>query len=408
MKQTDLQSMRQRWEDGTMGLDEWNRAIEEHLAKDREMAGTVSEPPAEWATSFSFPINERVVTQDFIRRFANALGDPNPLYHDAAYAKNTMWGAMIGPPTFDHAIACPGYFPSKPEIPGVVSLYGGTEHAYFTVIRAGDEFRVVNKYTGTVEKTRPGKPYRLFVGSNQRIYINQREQIAAIATAHEVTTATPPGKQRATTEILYAGRVRRRYTKEELDLIHRSYDEVLEGKTRRGAEIRFWEDVTVGEESKPLVKGPLDVSDVVAYVGVTSGNNLAFAVKWRALRNDLGRCLIDPETGESHNATDWQYLDSMARVAGLPYAHAPGRLNEGNIGHLLSDWMGDAGFLKRLDCSHTAMFFHGDTAYIHGRVTRKYVENGEHLVDLDAWSETQDRIVFTTAKATIRLLSKKD
>jgi hypothetical protein len=279
---------------------------------------------------------------------------------------------------------------------------------YFKVIRPGDQFRIVNKYLGAVEKTRPGKPYRLFDGTNQRVYINQREEIVAIATAHEMITATPPGKQNATTGNYPGGRVRHRYTREELDIIHRGYDAMLEGKTRRGSEIRFWEDVVEGEELKPLIKGPVDVSDVVAYVGVTSGNNMAFAIKWRALRNDFGRCLIDPETGESHNAIDWQYLDSMARVAGQPYAHFPGRQSEGNIGHLLSDWMGDAGFLKQLCCSHRAIFFHGDTAYIHGKVTKKYVEDGEHLVNINAWSETQDGIKFNMANATIKLISGTD
>lgn len=408
MRETSLIDIRKRWEDGSMSIDEWNKAIEEHLARDSEMAGKVSAPPLEWDTTYSFPINERLITEDFIKRFANALGDPNPLYRDPVYGRTTTWGGMIAPPTFDNAIASAGYFPLKPEIPGVIAFYGGTDHKYFKVIRPGDEFRVVNKYLGAVEKTRLGRPYRLFDVSNQRIYINQREETVAIATAHEMISATPPGKQKDTTENRYAGRVRHRYTAEELDAIHHGYDEMLQGKTRRGAEIRFWEDVVEGEETKTLIEGPLDVSDIVAYTGATSTNNQAFAIKWRAMKSDLGRCLIDPETGASHNPIDWHYLDSMAQVAGLPYAHSSGRQNEGNIGHLISDWMGDAGFVKLLNCSHRNTFFHGDTAYTHGKVIKKYVEDGDHLIELEAWSETQDHIKFTIAYATVKLVSKKD
>jgi acyl dehydratase len=215
VKVTDLHNMRQRWENGTMSMDKWNRAIDEYLTRDKKMAKQVTAPPLEWDTTYSFPINERLITEDFIKRFADAIGDPNPLYRDPTYARTTIWGTMIAPPTFNHAIACPGYFPLKPEIPGVVAFYGGTDHMYFKVIRPGDKFRVVNKYLGAMEKTRPGKPYRLFDVSNQRTYTNQREEIVAIATAHEMITATPPGKQNATTGNYPGGRVRHRYTREE-------------------------------------------------------------------------------------------------------------------------------------------------------------------------------------------------
>jgi acyl dehydratase len=40
------------------------------------------------------------VTGEEIREFALSLGEMNPLYTDAAYAKNTSYGGIIAPPTF--------------------------------------------------------------------------------------------------------------------------------------------------------------------------------------------------------------------------------------------------------------------------------------------------------------------
>ena len=83
-----------------------------------------------------------------------------------------------------------------------------------------------------------------------------------------------------------------------------------------------------GEELKPLIRGPLDVSDIVLLD--RGGRRLCHRL-WLEVeghQDDLKRCLIDPETGAHHNAIDWHYLDSMAQVAGLPYAHSTGRQNE--------------------------------------------------------------------------------
>jgi len=401
---------RRRWEDGTMSEAEWTNVIEEYLAKDKENNGKVSPVPFEWDTTYSFPINESYVTEDFIRRFANAIGNPDPLFHDPGYGKKTMWGSMIAPPAFAASIANPGYFPEKAEIPGWVAFYGGTEHINYKVIRPGDKFRVINKYLGFEEKTKPGKPYRLFTPRNQRTYINQYDEIVAVGIGNEVVTATPPGMKRGPRKDPYENRKRHQYTKDELDMIHSAYDEELEGKWRRGALTRYWEDVIEGEELHPVIKGPLDVSDAGSWLGMRSSGNMAFAIKYKALKPDLGRAIIDPETGEHHNAIDWHYLDSMARVTGLPYAISNGAQNEAIIGHLLSNWMGDDGFVRRLFCEHRGVWFHGETLWVKGKVTRKYVENGQHLIDIDAWSENifDSNIKCTIANATVKLLSKAE
>ena len=40
------------------------------------------------------------VERGAIRRFAEAIGDPNPLFNDEAASRKTRFGGMIAPPTF--------------------------------------------------------------------------------------------------------------------------------------------------------------------------------------------------------------------------------------------------------------------------------------------------------------------
>lgn len=40
------------------------------------------------------------VEKGWIRQFCQAIGDANPIYTDEAYAKETVHGGIIAPPTF--------------------------------------------------------------------------------------------------------------------------------------------------------------------------------------------------------------------------------------------------------------------------------------------------------------------
>ena len=410
IKTEDFEQLRQRWEDGTMSEAEFNGVLDDYLAEDAATrAGSVSPVPLTWETTYTFPVNEHFITEDYIRRYVFAIGDFNPLYRDAEYAKQSLWGGIIAPPIFQASAGNSPVFPDKPQIPGLNSFYGGTENMMYKVMRPGDRIHVISKYLGIEEKKEAGKPYRLFVPRGQKMIYNDRGELMGTATGNEIWMAMPPGskKKEKAEKNPFAGRTRPRYTKEELDEIHRFYDDEMEGKFRRGAEILYWEDVVEGEEIKPLIRGPLDVSDTVSWI-VSAGYSIAFGWKWRALKGDLDRCLIDPDTGAPHNAIDWHFVDNMAQVAGLPYAHSIGRQNEAIVACAISNWMGDDGFLRRLYCAHRVTWFLGETITTKGKVKSKYVKDNEHLVDLDVWNELPDGKKVTVAEATVKLRSRAD
>jgi len=387
---------------------EWNKAIDESVKRENERRGEISVPAPPYVISkeeYDFRIIHRVVTEDLIRHHADAVGDPNPLWRDPAYAMGTRWGGIIAPPTFEACIAY-GHPGRSMRFPGLNIYAAGNKHEYFGVIRPGDEFRIIDKYLGIEEKIEKARPYRLFLHNYQRTYINQRDEAVAVATGRFLITGYLPSKIDSQ-EQLYKDIKRHHFTKEELDIIHRGYDEELAGKGRRGKEILYWEDVVVGEELKPVVKGPLDICDCCART-VANTYTYAFAIKWAAIRDHLDHHPIDPETGEYHLRRDWHYEDATARAMGMPYAFADGFQNEMVLTHIITNWMGDDGFVKILDFRNRRINILGDMTWLKGKVVKKYVANGEHLVDLEVWGENQDRIIHTTAIATVRLISRSD
>ena len=82
-----------------------------------------------------------VVEAGAIRRFADAIKDPNPLYRDEEYARNTPYGGIVAPPTFIHALRSIGYSSINPgPMPwkNTTVLNGGNDFEYLEPIRPGD------------------------------------------------------------------------------------------------------------------------------------------------------------------------------------------------------------------------------------------------------------------------------
>jgi hypothetical protein len=390
---------------------EWNTRLDQLIATFNADRGVVKLPvPVHeiMDNEYERGVNNSLVTEDLIRHYADAIGDPNPIWRNRSYAASTRWGGVIAPPTFESCISFGSAFGGRLRVPGVARLAAGNKHEYLKPIRPGQEFHVYDKYMGFEEKKVEGKPYRMFIESVPRYFINQFDETIAIATGRNIYLATPPGKRGSKREGgMYKDKKRHHFSQTELDAIHRDFDEQLAGVGRRGTQTLYWEDVVEGEEIRPVAKGIYDVCDACART-VVSCYTYAFAIKWAAMRNHLHHHPQDPETGEHRFRRDWHYEDHAAQLFGVPYANAGGIHNEMMLVHLVTDWMGDDGFVRWMDSQDRRMNFLGDATWVKGRVARKFIENDERLVELDVWGENQDGQKHTTAKVAVKLISKAD
>ncbi len=70
---------------------------------------------------------------------------------------------------------------------------------------------------------------------------------------------------------------------------------------------------------------------------------------------------------------------------------------------VITDWMGDAGFLRKLDFEMRRQQRPGDIMVCKGKVKDRYRKDGEGWVELDVWAENERDGVTTPGKAWVTL-----
>ena len=112
-----------------------------------------------------------------IRRFAEAIGDPNPLYQDEPAARRSRYGGTIAPPTFLRSVRT-----DRPEIPGGSGLSrlldGGSEWEYFEPVRPGDRITALTLLAALDERTSRTIGQMLLV-TYETTYTNKLRQVVA-------------------------------------------------------------------------------------------------------------------------------------------------------------------------------------------------------------------------------------
>ncbi len=117
------------------------------------------------------------VEKGMIRRFTQAVGDPNPLWQDEEYAQETGYGGVIAPPTF---ILTLGFDQLQHVLASGSSktvLHGSTELECYQPVRAGDTITITTRITNVRERqSKMGRT--VFVTFNMD-YQNQRQEVVA-------------------------------------------------------------------------------------------------------------------------------------------------------------------------------------------------------------------------------------
>ncbi len=106
------------------------------------------------------------IEKEPIRRWAEAIGDSNPLYRDEEYARKSRYGGIIAPPGFLGNYAFPvkaGGPPPQARGPFLRGLAGGNEYEFFRPVRVGDVVTATSKLVDLYQRRgRPGIGRMLF------------------------------------------------------------------------------------------------------------------------------------------------------------------------------------------------------------------------------------------------------
>jgi len=128
------------------------------------------------------------VTARDIKRFAQAIGDQNPLYYDEEYAKTTPYKTIVAPPLFCQAIT----FEDVPlnelptdlspselnvDVPATRAVGGSSQYDFYQFIRTGDTITAISNVL-SIEK-KQGKNGSLYLVSVETLFKNQfNERVA--------------------------------------------------------------------------------------------------------------------------------------------------------------------------------------------------------------------------------------
>ncbi|MBI5446088.1 MAG: MaoC family dehydratase N-terminal domain-containing protein [Deltaproteobacteria bacterium] len=344
--------------------------IEAGLAKYRErLEGTVLTPA----------VANRVATPDAIRRFADGLGDRNPLWRDEEYAKGSVHEGPLAPPAFLNAVS---EGQAIVGLPGLVATFVGAEWEWGALLRANDSFSVTNELLPLEDVTASGEGLRVLQSGVIR-YRNQRGEEAGRCRWRLLRTeAGLGGRERGEGERGGGHPGPRRYGDEEVARLC----EEIEAEEIRGAVPRYFEDVREGDVVPPVVKGPLSLSDMIAWAAGTGWHRTALAhgPKLLFLKENPGLSYLDPETGVPEPIA-LSHFDARAAYL-LMRSPRPMDLGFQRVcwmSHPITNWMSDVGFLKRMSVRLTGFVRFGDLCRAGAVVTGKRSANGEHTVELE-------------------------
>jgi acyl dehydratase len=136
------------------------------------------------------------IQKEAIRRYADGMDDPNPLYYDEDYAKTSKFGSIIAPPGFltQHwYFDRPRKWPARGE-PSLLYLYnnlleaikragykgfldGGLAYEFFKPVRAGDTITLTMYVSDIFIKQ--GKQGLMVFLNSITTYTNQLGEIVA-------------------------------------------------------------------------------------------------------------------------------------------------------------------------------------------------------------------------------------
>ncbi len=301
-----------------------------------------------------------------IRRFCAALGDPNLLYKDPASGVSTKYHSMIAPPTFVAAIRTPtagAAYVHKDY--GVTKITRRVSMEWVDVIRVGDRLDSSLKVTSAT----PGKPMKDRSTANIDCSATYRNSYGGLIGSATGTSAMVPFRKG---EAMICDREIYEYSDEEITHIQKGIEDE---PPPRGKLLRYWEDAAIGEKLPKLVKGPLSLSDMMAWIVAEQKAMPLGSPVYNSLKQMPGRTRTNPSTNWPFWDADQEYEDILSsKDAGFNAPFSRGMHLVCLAGQVLTNWMGDDGFLRSLNIELPNHFLYGDTMWLRGEVTDKYRE----------------------------------
>jgi acyl dehydratase len=328
-------------------------------------------------------VNNEYATRLAVLRFAEGIGDDNPLWTDATYAAGTRFGGLIAPPSF--IFACLGSV--QVGWRGLGGFHAETRMTFHQPIHVDDKItaRVVfDGFDGPIEASNFGG--RRIKDYLRQEYVNQRGELVASFICSRMRFERSEMQSRRESRKV---ELPHPWTEEELESVE---NDIL-AESPRGAETRYWDDVQVGEEIDVITKGPIGLTDEIAYIAAGAApipRLSAHGVALRRYKKHPKWAFRDPSTNALEPVYAVHYNDYAARLQGAQIAYDVGIQRTCWQIHSVTNWMGDDGTLKSLHGQYRSHVYLSDVVRLGGRITAKEIDaDGDHVVHIETWARNQ-------------------
>ncbi len=339
------------------GNPEYGKITEEAVKKLTNRVGRV------------FPIEQpylRYINQDSITHLARSIGDDNPLYVDPAYAKTTRFGKLVAPPAILYALAWGSWDLRHGQgLPGVHGFHSGDRWKLYRPILEGDVLHATKELVKAEPLEGRFAGNKMFMQEDKICYYNQNDELVAVQFFPVIRAEREEAKSRGK----YSDKKKATYSDEEITQL----DNEFEAEVARGGTPRLWDDVEVGETMDPVVKGPLTLPDMVAWLMAIGSPHVRTGKYWVEYRKSSPKIAVkDPETGIPQAVERVHWDDYMAAEAGMPASYDYGSQRGGYALYWGTNWVGDDGWVAEMDYQFRGFFYKGDIFHIRGEIVDKW------------------------------------
>ena len=363
------------------------KITDEGIAKLRTRVGKGFEGRRPWRTE---------VTRDAIYHLALAIGDLSPLYLDEEYAKRTRWKTLLAPPiivqTMD-TLRAVGHSGLPEGLPGVHSIWTGSLYEWVRPPMLGDRIRADAYLKEIVERESS------FGGGRSLYQTYEAKYYDTDGTYLGLRNDTWMRAERAKTrdKAKYGETALAKWTPEDITEFQKQY------RAEQRTVERYWNDVKAGDPLNTIIKGPLTPTAEIAfesYFGIyLVGNKVA-----SNLLDKHPALMLPNEQGvpEPPQRVHWDNHFTQ-QLLGLPGAYDLGPERCSWLIQGMTDWIGDNGFLTRLEAQYRKFNYMGDVTWVKGTVADKSERDGKGYVTCELQCVNHRNEVTATATAEAEL-----
>ncbi|MGQ0466966.1 MAG: FAS1-like dehydratase domain-containing protein [Sporichthyaceae bacterium] len=340
-------------------------------------------------------INNEEATRIAVLKFAGGIGDINPLWTDVEHARASAWGAPVAPPSF--VIGC--FSGIQFGWPGLGSFHCATQMELLAPIYWGDTIESTCHYDGFTGPKASNFAGRMVTDHIVNRYTNQRGESVAEIRWQVMNFERATAKSKRTERVVD---VPHRWDEADLATI----DAQVLSERPRGAEPRYWEDVAVGDPLDSLTKGPIGLTDEVAFIaggGTPIPRLKAHAASLHDYAEHPAWSFRDPVTGAQEPIYAVHYNKSAANAMGVAFQYDVGFQRQCWQIQLLTHWCGDDGWVSALTSQYRGFVYLSDVVTLGGEVVGKRVEGDEHLVEVTTFARNQRGDDIMPGTATVAL-----